>query len=80
MRATHARDLCRCAFRVSRPRGGGQRAALFCSLIETCKLNGVDPHAYMIDVLTKLPTAKARGLDALLPWNYRTQPQSDAGV
>ena len=59
---------------------GGQRAALFCSLIETCKLNGVDPHAYIVDVLTKLPTAKARDLDALLPWNYRTQPQSDAVV
>ena len=56
---------------------GGQRAALFCTLIETCKLNGVDPHAYMVDVLTKLPTAKARDLDALLPWNYRTPPQSD---
>jgi len=54
--------------------GGGQRAALFYSLIETAKLNGVDPHAYLNHVLTKLPTAKAKDLDALLPWNYRPQP------
>jgi transposase len=54
--------------------GGGQRAALFYSLIETAKLNGIDPHAYLTHVLTKLPTAKAKDLDALLPWNYRPQP------
>lgn len=54
--------------------GGGHRAALFYSLIETAKLNGVDPHAYLVHLLTQLPTAKAKDLDALMPWNYRAQP------
>jgi transposase len=54
--------------------GGGHRAALFYSLIETAKLNGVDPHAYLVNLLTKLPTAKAQDLDALMPWNYHPQP------
>jgi transposase len=57
--------------------GGGQRAALFYSLIESAKLNGIDPYAYLVDVLTKLPSAKARDLDVLLPWNYRPQPPPD---
>jgi transposase len=52
---------------------GGRRAALFYTLIETAKLNGVNPHAYLTHVLTQLPTAKAKDLDALLPWNYRPQ-------
>ena len=55
-------------------RRGGRRAALFYTLIETAKLNGVDPHAYLTHVLTKLPMAKAKDLNALLPWNYRPQP------
>lgn len=44
------------------------------SLIETCKLNGVDPYAYLKDVLTRLPTQKARDLDDLLPWRWRPGP------
>lgn len=54
--------------------GGGRRAALVYSLIETCKLNGVDPFAYLKDVLTRLPTLKARDLDDLLPWRWRPGP------
>jgi hypothetical protein len=50
--------------------GGGHRAALFYTLIETAKLNGVDPHAYLAYVLERLPSAKAADLDALLPWNF----------
>ena len=56
---------------------GGRRAALFYTLIETAKLNGVNPNAYLTHVLTALPSAKARDLDALLPWNYRPQPTPD---
>jgi len=40
--------------------GGGRRAALIYSLIETCKLNRIDPYAYFVDILTKLPTRRAR--------------------
>jgi hypothetical protein len=35
---------------------GGQRAAAVMSLIQSAKLNGYDPHAYLKDVLTRLPT------------------------
>ncbi|WP_086134639.1 IS66 family transposase [Methylocaldum sp. SAD2] len=50
---------------------GGRRAALLYSLIETCKLNGVEPYAYLKDVLTRLPSLPARDLDDLLPWRWR---------
>jgi hypothetical protein len=40
------------------------------SLIESAKINGVDPNAYLLDVLTRLPTAKLGDLDALMPWNF----------
>jgi transposase len=54
--------------------GGGRRAALVYSLVETCKLNGVDPYAYLKEVLTRLPTLKAKDLDDLLPWRWRPRP------
>lgn len=50
--------------------GGGHRAALMYSLIESAKLNGINPNAYLLDVLTRLPTAKRGDLDALMPWNF----------
>ena len=45
----------------------GQRAAAIISLIQSAKLNGHDPYAYLKDVLTRLPTHRARDIDALLP-------------
>ncbi len=43
------------------------------SLIETCKLNGVDPQAYMANVLTKIVNGHlASELDELMPWAYAT--------
>ncbi len=45
----------------------GQRAAAITSLIQSAKLNGHDPYAYLKDVLTRLPTHKARDIDQLLP-------------
>lgn len=54
---------------------GGRRAAQFYSLIETAKLNGANPNAYLTHVLSALPLAKAKDLDALLPWKF--QPQSE---
>lgn len=61
-------------YRLAGSAGGGRRATLVYSLIETCKLNGVDPYAYLKDVLTRLPTQKARDLDDLLPWRWRPGP------
>jgi transposase len=45
----------------------GQRAAAVMSLIQTAKLNGHDPYAYLKDVLTRLPTHRASAVDELLP-------------
>lgn len=50
--------------------GGGHRAALMYSLIESAKINHINPGAYLLDVLTKLPTSKRDDLDALMPWNF----------
>ena len=48
----------------------GRRAAAILSLIESAKLNGHDPFAYLKDVLTRLPTHPYRRLDELLPFNW----------
>lgn len=45
----------------------GQRAAAIMSLIQSAKLNGHDPYAYMRDVLTRLPTQLNRDIGELLP-------------
>jgi transposase len=45
----------------------GKRAAAIMSLIATAKANGIEPHAWLTDVLTRLPTAKDRDIDDLLP-------------
>ena len=45
----------------------GQRAAAIMSLIQSAKLNGHDPYAYLKDVLARLPTQLARDIDDLLP-------------
>jgi transposase len=49
---------------------GGERAAAMYTLIETAKLNGVDPQAWLADVLARLPDHPARQLDDLLPWSW----------
>lgn len=50
----------------------GQRAAAVMSLIQSAKLNGHDPYAYLKDVLTRLPTHRNSQIDELLP--HRWQP------
>ena len=56
----------------------GQRAANIMSLIETAKLNGHDPWAYLKDVFERLPTLKNSDLASILPHNWRAplQPAS----
>ena len=49
----------------------GERAAVVMSLIESAKLNGHDPWAYLKDVFERLPTLKQRDLAQLLPHNWR---------
>ena len=54
--------------------GGGARWAVVCSLVETCKLNGVEPYAYLRDVLTRMVDGHlVNRLDELLPWVWKPQ-------
>ena len=50
----------------------GQRAAAVMSLIQSARMNGHDPYAYLKDVLIRLPTHKASRIEELLP--HRWQP------
>jgi transposase len=42
-------------------------------LIETCKLNVIDPEAYLRDILTRIADHKINRIDELLPWNWQAQ-------
>lgn len=55
---------------------GGRRAAAVLSLIESCKLNDVDPQAWLAHVLAKLPDHPATRVDELLPWRWKTEHAS----
>ena len=57
---------------------GGQRAAAMYSLIVTAKMNGVDPQAWLADVLARIAGHPAHRLDELLPWNWREQHPADS--
>jgi len=48
---------------------GGERAAAIYSLIGSAKLNGMDPEAYLCDVLTRIADHPINRIDDLLPWN-----------
>ena len=50
---------------------GGHRAAAIYTLIETAKLNDIDPQAWLADVLARIAEHPANRLDELLPWNWR---------
>jgi transposase len=52
--------------------GGGARWATVCSLIETAKLNSIEPYAYLRDVLTRMVNGHPiNRLDELLPWAWK---------
>lgn len=50
-----------------------QRAAMFYSFFATCKINNVEPLAWLTDVLTRIPDHKANKLSELLPQNWKPQ-------
>jgi transposase len=52
---------------------GGRRAAAIYTLIETAKLNDVDPQAWLTDVLARLQDHPAKRIAELLPWNWKLQ-------
>ena len=63
---------------------GGQRAACLYTIIETAKMNGLNPEAYLADLLARIADHPIRQVDALLPWRWtpsqtqRTQPTPDS--
>lgn len=54
---------------------GGQRAAILYTLIQTARLNDVDPQAWLADVLARIADHPAARLDELLPWNWAPRIQ-----
>ena len=60
-------------------KAGGERAAAIYTVIETCKLNGVEPQAYIADVIAKIAGDwPASRWDELMLWNWRPDFQSMA--
>lgn len=50
---------------------GGKRAAAIMSLIQSARMNGHAPYAYLKGILSRLPTQKVSSLSELLPHNWR---------
>ena len=59
---------------------GGQRAAVIYTLIETAKLNDVDPRAWLADALARIADHPAKRIDELLPWNWKAARERRAEV
>jgi transposase len=56
--------------------GGGENWAIIASLIETCKLCGVDPQAYLANALIRIVNGHLNSqIDELLPWAYARQAE-----
>jgi len=52
---------------------GGKAMAIAFTLIETAKLNGVDPQVWLTHVLSRIADHKITKLDELMPWHYAAQ-------
>jgi transposase len=50
---------------------GGQRAACIYTIIETAKLSGINPEAYLTDIISRIDNHPALEIDKLLPWRWR---------
>ena len=53
---------------------GGERAAVMYTLIQTARLNGVDPQTWLADVLARINDHNIHRLEELLPWNWKSRP------
>ncbi len=57
-------------------KAGGDRAAAIYSVIETAKLNGLEPQAYIVDVIAKIAADwPAVRWDELMPWKWQPDQQ-----
>jgi transposase len=52
----------------------GQRAAAIMSLVHLARINGHEPHAYLKDVMERLPTQQASQIGELLPHRWQPSP------
>jgi transposase len=57
---------------------GGTRAAVFFTIIQSAKLNGLNPEAYLTDIIQRIGDHPAKDIDQLLPWNWT--PKSPPGL
>ncbi|MFL5334343.1 MAG: IS66 family transposase, partial [Geminicoccaceae bacterium] len=57
---------------------GGQRAACLYTIIETAKMNGVNPEAYLADVLARIAEHPIRDIGELLPWRWKPSSATHA--
>jgi hypothetical protein len=59
-------------------RTGGERVAAIYTVIQTCKTNGVDPQAYIADVIARVAgNWPASRWAELMPWNWRAETEQD---
>jgi hypothetical protein len=59
---------------------GGRRAAAIYGLIESAKLNGLNPQHYLADVLARIADHPARRIAELLPWNWQPMDTTRAAA
>ncbi len=57
---------------------GGRRVAAIYSVVQTCRLNDVDPRAWLADVLARLPEHPAKRVDELTPWAWNASRNANA--
>ena len=59
---------------------GAERAAIMYTLIQTAKLNEIDPQAWLADTLSKIADTSQTRLGKLLPWNWLSDRRSRAAA
>lgn len=64
---------------VGHPSAGPRLAALF-TLVENCRQAGIDPEAYLIDVIARLPDHPAKDLPSLSPWRWKPAAATTAAT
>jgi transposase len=70
-RALRGLALGRKSWLFARSQRGAERTALMYTLIQTAKLNDVDPQAWLADVLARIADIPQTRLSELLPWNWQ---------
>ena len=59
---------------------GGDRAAAMYTLIQTCRLNDVDPHAWLREVIAQISDHPQTRLHELLPWEWKARQQRPEAI